>query len=103
MSKLQVSSGRWVAGFGHQHAFRLYQGSLDGPMIANFNCPGGVATGLEAQANLTLCAAAKKMYEALEELTDALSIWEGEGTLPKEWEKLLSDAVDTLREARGEK
>ena len=103
MSKLQVSSGRWVAGFGHQHGFRLYQDGLDGSIIANFNCPGGVATGLEAQANLTMCAAAKKMYDALEELTDALGIWEGEGTLHKEWEPILSDAVDALREARGEK
>lgn len=103
MSKLHVSEGRWVAGFGHQHGFRLYQGSLDGDIIAHFNCSGGVATGLEAQANLTLCAAAKKMYKALEELTDALGIWEGEETLPKEWEPILSDAVDVLREARGEK
>lgn len=63
---MSFSTGKWVAGFGHQHGFRLYQDSLDGPIIANFNCSGGVASGLEAQANLELCAAAPLMLEALE-------------------------------------
>lgn len=60
-------------------------------------------TAKEAEANAILISKAPDLYDRVEELTDALSIWEGEGTLPKEWEKLLSDAVDTLREARGEK
>lgn len=57
----------------------------------------------EGEFNAILISKAPDLYDRVEELTDALSIWEGEGTLPKEWEKLLSDAVDTLREARGEK
>lgn len=103
MSKLQVSSGRWVAGFGHQHGFRLYQDGLDGSIIADFNRPGGVATGLEAQANLIMCAAAKKMYVFIDDITDAMTLMESEGALPEGWESLLSEGVALLREARGEK
>lgn len=59
--------------------------------------------GLEAQANLTLCAAAKKRYTFIDDITDAMTLMESEGALPEGWEPLLSEGVELLREARGEK
>ena len=103
MSKTNFTSGRWVAGFGHQHAFRVYQDSLDGDIIGHFNCSGGVKTGLEAQANTVLCAHAPQLYAQVEEFVDCMFLWEGEGNLPKEWEAILSNAVELLERARGEK
>lgn len=79
--RLNITPGRWVVGFGHQHAFRLYQGSLDGAIIADFNCVGGVATGLEAQANLELCAAAPELRRSIEVLLEKLSIDDDEGLM----------------------
>lgn len=68
MNQTRFTPGRWVAGFGHQHYFRVYAGSLDGPIVANTSVEGGVTTVQEANANAQLISAAPDMYAALNEL-----------------------------------
>lgn len=90
---------RWVAGFGHQHAFRVYEGSLDGPIVANCNVPGGVPTGLEAQRNTELIAAAPDLYHALKNLVDKLVIDDEEGLV--EYAEPIIEANRALAKAKG--
>lgn len=90
---------RWVAGFGHQHAFRVYEGSLDGPIIANCNVVGGVSTGLEAQRNAELIAAAPDLYAALENLVAKLVIDDEEGLI--EYAEPIIEANRALAKAKG--
>ena len=91
---------RWVAGFGHQHAFRVYEGSLDGPIVANCNVPGGVSTGLEAQRNTELIAAAPDLFHALEELEASLSFG-GYDLEPERVERACTTARKVLAKAKG--
>ena len=41
---------------------------------------------------------AERLYRALDELVECLTLWEAEGTLPEEWNRPLIEAAVTLRE-----